>query len=261
VSQILLQRRDYKSLETYLLKTYKQFTKENLFNKSNHNTKLQMLTYLVNTLFATNKLELSLQYASTLKEAMEEYSNLLFDKYAFFYYNALVLNYSVTNIDKGIELLEKIKNDKSLTNTPYYEVFVYLNLAILWFKKKDFHKSIKQLNKLYQHDSYKNIDKSLQFKIAMAELIIRYELQEYDFFEYRIKQIKKDFKLILEKEENKREKDFIEIIEEMFENVHDSFNKELKSKIESFIKSDLIEENEDAEVINYGNWLKSKIKK
>lgn len=261
VSQILLQRRDYKSLETYLMKTYNQFTKENLFNKSNHNTKLQMLTYLVNTLFATNKLELSLQYADNLKIAMEEYNNLLFGKYAFFYYNALVLNYSVTNIDKGIELLEKIKNDKSLTNTPFYEVFVYLNLAILWFKKRDFHKSIKQLNKLYQHDSYKNTDKSLQFKIAMAEIIIRYDLQEYDFFEYRIKQIKKDFKLILEKEENKREKDFIEIIEEMFENVHDSFKKELKSKIECFIKSDLIEENEDAEVINYGNWLKSKLKK
>jgi len=261
VSQILLQRRDYKSLESYLLKTYKQFTKENLFNKSNHNTKLQMLTYLVNTLFATNKLELSLQYASILKNAMEEFNNLLFDKYAFFYYNALVLNYSVTDIDKGIDLLERLKNDKSLKNTPFYEVFVYLNLAILSFKKKDYHKSIKQLNKLYQHDSYRNTDKSLQFKISIAELIIRYELQDYDFFEHRVKQMRKDFKVIVEKEENKREKDFISIISEMFNNAHDKLNKELKLKIESFIKSDLIEENEDAEVINYSNWLKSKIKK
>jgi hypothetical protein len=61
-SQILLQNREYQALEEYLLRTYKEFTKLELFNKNNHDTKLQMLTYLVNSLFKNDKLKLSLQY-------------------------------------------------------------------------------------------------------------------------------------------------------------------------------------------------------
>ena len=50
VSIILLQQQDYKSLEKYSLKTFNEFTKEKLFNKNDHDTKLQMLTYLINSL-------------------------------------------------------------------------------------------------------------------------------------------------------------------------------------------------------------------
>lgn len=81
VSQVLLQRHDYKPLEQYLLNIYKEFEKEKLFNKNNHDTKLQMLTYLVNTLFKNNKLKQSLQYAERLRSAMEEFHHILYDKY------------------------------------------------------------------------------------------------------------------------------------------------------------------------------------
>ena len=48
VTQILLQKRDYSALEAYLLTTYEEFVEEKLFHRSNHDTKLQMLVYLVN---------------------------------------------------------------------------------------------------------------------------------------------------------------------------------------------------------------------
>ncbi|MBL7882777.1 MAG: hypothetical protein JNL69_01810, partial [Bacteroidia bacterium] len=48
VSRILLQQQNYLSLEKYLIKTYHEFNKEKLFNEQNHNTKLQLLTYLTN---------------------------------------------------------------------------------------------------------------------------------------------------------------------------------------------------------------------
>ena len=43
VSRILLQRHDYPNLEIYLLKTFQEFSQNNLFGKSNHEIKLQML--------------------------------------------------------------------------------------------------------------------------------------------------------------------------------------------------------------------------
>ena len=94
VSQMLLQKQDYVSLEAYLKKTIAEFTSEHLFNKTNHEIKLQMLTYLVNSLFKTGKIDESLQYSDALHDAMLEFNSLHFERFEIFYYNSLVNNYS-----------------------------------------------------------------------------------------------------------------------------------------------------------------------
>ncbi len=258
VSKILLQRRDYKTLENYLLKTYKQFEKEQLFNKASHDIKLQMLSYIVNALFKNSKIKASLEYAEKLKKAMEEYNSIRYDKYLFFYYNSLVINYSVLDKDKAISILEELKNNEQLKKSSFYELFVYLNLAILWFDKGEFHKSIKNLNKLYLHHNYKNTDHALKFKIAIAELMIRYELQDFDFLEHKIGQIKKEYRVFFPREEHNREKRFIQLLDEMI--ITDSIlkDKTLLKKINEFIR-DRENTQDDAEIINYNDWLKSKI--
>lgn len=259
VSQILLQRHDFQNLEGYLLSTYQQFSKEKLFNRNNHNTKLQMLTYLVNTLFKNNKIQESLEYAERLKEAMEEYNRALYDKYFFFYYNSLVINYSKIDLDKAIEILEGLKSNELLKKTPFYEVFVYLNLGIFFFDKKDYRKSIRNINQLYMLDSYKSGDESLKFKIAIAELIIRHELKDFDFLEYRLGQVEKDYKKLINLPENNREKELLDIISIMAKEGFTMGNKALIKKVEKFLqhKQELAE---DTEVINYSEWLKAKMK-
>lgn len=260
VSRILLQRHDYVTLEVYLLKTYNQFNKSNLFTKTNHHIKLQMLTYLVNTLFKNKKHKQSLEYAGKLKSAMEEYNALLYDKYMFFYFNSLVINYAFIDIDKAIEVLEELKHNEKIKNTPYYEVFVYLNLGIQWFGKKDFRKAIANLNKMYSHDSYINTDDTFKFKVAIAELIIRFELKDFDFLEYRIDQLKKDYTVLLAKEENEREKEFIEIILSMMVTQEIEKNKTLLARIKYFIRQTVDQGIDDTEMINYNDWLKGKLK-
>lgn len=260
VSQVLLQRHDYKNLEDYLLTTYKHFTEEHLFNKGNHLTKLQMLTYIVNTLFKNGKLQQSLLYAEKLKAAMEEFGSLHYDKYLFFYYNSLVINYSKIDIDKAIEILEKLENNEQLKKTPFYEVFVYLNLAIFRFEKGDYRNAIKNLNKLVVHESYKNADRSLRFRIAIVELIIRLELNDFEFLEYRIAQIKKEYKDLLQNEENIRELKVIEIIRNVSLNGISKKNKKLNELVSQFLKDDKLASS-DTDVINYNKWLMDKFQK
>jgi hypothetical protein len=257
VSQVLLQRHDYKNLEDYLLTTYTQFTEEHLFNKGNHLTKLQMLTYSVNTLFKNGKIQESLSYAEKLKAAMEEFGKLHYDKYLFFYYNSLVINYSKIDIDKAIEILEQLENNEQLKNTPFYEVFVYLNLAIFRFEKGDYRNSIKNLNKLFIHESYKNADRSLRFRIAIAELIIRLELDDMEFLDYRTTQIKKEFKDLLQNEENKREQKLVEIIRYISLHGVSKKDKKLNNSVSQFLKEEQLTSS-DTDVINYNKWLKSK---
>ena len=96
-------------------------------------------------------------------------------------------------------------------------MFVYLNLAVSWFDKKDFHQSIRNLNKLYVLNGYASADRSLQFKIAIAELMIRYELKDFDVLESKIRQVKKDFREFITRQVNSREILMISVITKLIE--------------------------------------------
>lgn len=258
VSQILLQNRDYVALEEYLLKTFKEFTKLDLFNKNNHDTKLQMLTYLVNSLFKNDKLKQSLQYTDFLKQAMEEYGKLYFDKYLFFYYNSLVINYSKLDKDKAIQVLEDMRENPKITSTPFYEIFIYLNLGVLQFDLARYRESLRFITRLYQLTSYQNADKALQFKISVVELMIRFELRDLEYLEYRIARMKKDFRDLLKKEEFLKEKDFMLIIARL--DIAGGEPSTLR-KINLFIDKYRNSGDSDDEIINYANWLNDKMKK
>lgn len=259
VSKILLQRKDYRSLEKYLLGVYHDFEREKLFTKSNHETKLQMLTYLVNTLFKNDKTRLSLQYTEKLKHAMEEYHHLLYDKYLFFYYNSLVINYSVLDKQKAILILEDLRDNEKMRSKPFYELFIYLNLSVLWFDLHDYRKSIKNLTRLYLLDAYKTAATELKFKISLAELVIRFELNDMDVLEYKIRQVRKDYKAFLANKENKKEKEIIEIIVLLIQETGSKLKTSIKERIKRFVAGSSGKADTDSEIISYANWLKEKI--
>jgi tetratricopeptide (TPR) repeat protein len=255
VSQLLLQKKDFLNLEVYLLKSWETFNKENLFNKNNHDSKLQMLTYIVNTLFKNKKINDSLAYAEKLNISMKEYNNLYFDRYEIFYYNALVNNYSTYDVNKAIELLKEMQQNKNVNKVPFYELFIYLNLATSYFDLKQFNQSIKNLNKLYLIDAFKKADDTLKFKISIAELIIRYELKDGDLWKYRYDQIVKDYSVALSKDINEKEKDFILILKKASIAPSGIKDKELKEEIQLYINKYADAEHED-EIIDYIIWLK-----
>ena len=260
VSKILLQRHEYVALEKFLLKTYKYFEKNELFNKSNHDTKLQMLTYLVNSLFKNNKSEKSLQWAETLKLAMEDFDHLLYDKYFFFYYNALVINYSSVNPTKAIDILENLRENTKIKNNDYYIFFVYLNLAVLRFDNKEYKEASKHFNKISLLNWYKSADDSLQLKITVCELITRYQLQQYDVLIYKLDQTSRTFKTALTSEENKAEKEVVSLLKKLEKAVMLKKDKNLMEKVKE--KQDWMrkEINEETYIINYKNWLESLLK-
>jgi hypothetical protein len=259
VSRILLQQQDYKSLEKYLLKTYGEFTKEKLFNKNNHDTKLQMLTYLINSLFKNQKIDLSLEYVNKLKEAMNEFGGQLYSKYLFYYYNSLVINYSVKNIDKAIEILHEAKNDASIKKLPIYSVFVYLNLAVLNFDKKNFKESLKHLVKPMIEDAFRHLDEAWHLKLAVFELMIRYELADIDYLEHKSERVKKEYASLLKKEEYARQQQMISVLEMMVTSTGIKKDKQLLNRINVLLDGMMKESSSDTDIINYSQWLQLKI--
>jgi tetratricopeptide (TPR) repeat protein len=217
-----------------------------------------MLTYLVNSLFKNDKLKLSLKYTNVLHKAMEEFGKMLYDKYLFFYYNSLVINYSQLDKQKAIHVLDELRENKKITATPFYEIFVYLNLGVLHFDIQKYRESIRFISQLYQLNSYKNADRSLQFKIAVMELMVRYELSDFEYLDYRIGRIRKDFKDLIRNQEFLKEKEFLLIISKL--QIADQSRATMK-KMKQYVEKYKDYSDGDDEIINYTHWLNSKIKR
>jgi len=214
-----------------------------------------MLTFLINALFKNNKLEKSLQKTQLLFEAMQEYDGFLHDKFLFYYYNSLGINYSKIDNAKAIEILLKAKEEKVIKNSDYNYFFVCSNLALLYFDKKQFKPSIKYLSRIILHKNFYDFALSFQLKIVSAELIIRYEIEDFDYLEQRIYQVEKEFKVILLQEEFKREQLLIHIIKKLMFTNNINHDKNLKTDIDCLLNSTTSRQAEETDIINYNKWL------
>lgn len=256
VSRILLQEQNYSALEKYLIKTYSEFSKEKLFDKNNHDTKLQMLTYLANALFKNSKSQLSLQYLHELKNEMENFHRLHYEKYLFYYYNISVNNYAQNETEKALEILLDAKANPIIQKQAVYSGYINLNLAVTYFGLKQYRQALKNLVGLYLHEWYKSLDNGFRFRIAITELLMRYENKDEEFIEVRIQQILKEFPEIIKDTDYKKDIRFIHLIE--------SLNKErLDRKVQKNLIHDYLKNTysgagrHEDEIINYKDWLEN----
>jgi len=261
VSRILLQKEDYEALEEYLRETLKQFEKEKLFNKANHETKLQMITYLINAMFKNGKLDEAFEAVNQLKMAMEESNNRLHDKYLIYHYNALAYIYMVKDKAQAIDVLQQAIDD------PIIEKFaensrapLVANLALAYYYHGNLKQASKTMVKLKLDDSFEKLDQGFKLKIAIAEMMIRYDLEDHDFIEYQVDRIQKDFPDQLEMEVYSRQAEMLGILKALVYTPGLKKDESLMDKIESMINSAPAGEMADQDVLDYNGWLSEKIK-
>ena len=259
ISKLLLQKRLYVELEAFLKQSYKDCIDSNVFTKKTHEVKLQILTYLTNCLFKNKKYEESISNALELRKAIDEHDRLLYNKYIFYYYNGLVINYSSTDKEKAVEVLLQAKNDDAIKAFDYHYFFVCSNLALQHFDQKKYKPAIKNLSRIIQHKNFLNFDPSFQIKIITAELIIRYEIGDFDMLEVRIKSIKNRFKTLLSKDSFSREKILIKIISKLIYVQRIDLNENLQNDINLLLSIMPVEEADESDIINYNKWLSENI--
>lgn len=260
VSQVLLQRRDYEALEKYLLRTWKEFVRDRLFDRSNHDSKLQMLTYIVNTLFKNKNYKGSLKWSETLKSGLDEFNGMLYDKYMFFYFNSQVINYSVVDRTRAIETLNSMSVLPQITGNAFHQLFVHLNLSVLLFDEEEYRESVKHLTKLYLLDSYKTADDSLKLKISACELLARYELGQTDVADYKLKGLRREFSELLKSDEHYPEKELFDILRRLMGISRLKDEPVLLERIRAFIDWTGKNPREDSQIIDYKNWLQRQLK-
>ena len=251
-SRLQLQKRDYKSLEKFLIESYNEFEKDNLFSRSNHNEKLTLLTYLTNCLCKNKKHKESIKYAELLLISMKEYDSFLHDKYLFFYYNILVSNYAKTDKDKALDYLNKASNNEVIKQLPSYTSFIYLNKALIYFHEDDFRQAQKNMSRLILQEDFLFLDKAFQLKVLITDIIIRFKNGRHDIID-KIEDIRKNHKQLLLDEEYFRDREMINIISKK---MHDEDIADDKKRILSSM-SDY--DSEDLDIISYNIWLRNNL--
>jgi hypothetical protein len=259
LSQILIQSHNFVELEKFMLITYKRFVDEKWFDKSNHEIKLQMLVYIINATFKNRKFTESLDYAETLGEELSAFNNLLYDKYLFFYYNALVINYAQIDLTRGLKALDEAEREMKGMKNSYYDFFILLNKANLLFFQRKTNDAIRNLVRLYANDHYKNTDISFKLKIAVAECIMQYESGDKESSLKRVEQVIKQFKEQLATDDFKRERFILQLIPRLIANPVITANKKLFAEVKKFVLSPVNKSVEDGEVLRYRAWLSPKV--
>ena len=258
LSQIFLQLHNYEALEKMMRETYRLFEDKKWFNKDNHDLKLQMLTYYANALYKNGKHKESLSITGTLGTEIEQFNKLHYDRYLFFFYNLQIINNSVLNPLQALKILDEFQVEIHRKKNYYYDIFIYLNRAGLFYDTGRYKEALKSLVKLYVSDSYLKSDKSFRFKVEMSELIITYESAAYDTLLYRIEQVKKDYKAFTSNKSYQRDFSILDLLKLMAESSNVKHNAEIQKKIKVLLKQKTSSALADSEIISYEGWLSKK---
>jgi len=128
---------------------------------------------------------------------------------------------------------------------------------LAWFDLKEYHKATRSLTKLYMLKDFKDTDESLKLKIAVTDLITRFELNDLETFDYKLKQLKKDFKELISLGQHENEKLILDILQLMVSR-DEKKRKTLAAKVKSFLAQD--DDEEQSGFIDYKEWLSEKAK-
>lgn len=260
LSQMFLQQHNYIELEKLVKSTYSKFESEHWFDKSNHDLKLQMLTFCANALYKNNKWVESLEYAQKLGEEIKQFGKLHYEKYLFFYYNTRVQNYSVMDRPRGLEVLNEFEQEMHRKENTYYDFFIYLNRATLLYDMGRYKEALKSLVRLYVSGGFAKADKAFRFKIEVCELIITFESGETDTLDYRIGQVKKTFASLLELPQFKWDWAIVNLIEQMHHSANYKTDARIQKRMKALAKEKYMLTDQDADIIKYGRWLNQKMR-
>jgi hypothetical protein len=217
-----------------------------------------MLSWIVNVLFMNKKYVLSLEYAEKLKAEMVMYDNMLYDRFEFFYYNSLVINFSVINPKKAIDILLDLSTKEKIEKLTFNGVFVYLNLAVLYYGQKDFGKALHSLNKLYNYNGFESTDIRLKLKINLGELMMRFEENDNDILLYRLKQVHKDFENYFSENNSVWEAAFLDLFDMMMQDDKHRNAQQIKNTAHKLIDNIRSNTSQDDMLFAYDKWIAEK---
>lgn len=259
VKEILLEKKEYDALESYLIDFYTQMKESQSFTKAYLRDKIVLICWIVNTLSQNRKFTESLTWSEQLKSALEEQNQRYFQTFLWTYYQAMMVNHTcLGNLDIAVEQLEELLG-KTINQLPrQYIPYVKLNLFRLLHYQGDIRSSMQILIEIFQDGLEKELDTEVRLSSRMAEILLRIEDKDWEFAGYKYKEVRRKFRRTFEDPAYAGQLEMVLLLRAWIKQETLSPSDKLKEKALSFL------ENQDisfkiGDFINYKAWVFAKV--
>ena len=260
---VALSKKDFFSLEPYLLQQYNLLEQKNLFDKYNHDIKTHLLYMISHTYFRNKKFGQANSYCDLLFEAMNMYNKMTYNAF----YQKYVLLKSVILIYTGkaqeaIPLLEGIAAQKHLHIDKPHLLNTYINLSINHFYLKQYDKSLRNFRNLNHSDLWykKVMGSEWLLKKVLLEIMNHFELGNSDIVVAKVQFLERSFADFLQIPAYQRIKTFLFIVKKLNQDPDFAHFKNGEALLENAFEY-LPKEVEDIQAMTFYSWIKSKIYK
>lgn len=255
---IFLGKKDYKSIEGFLLNSYKKLKRTDYLEK-NKSDYLKILYACAHTLYRNKKFNESIVFLEEMELVLDQVTKGIYKEY---FPKYLLLFSACENfkgqLDFSIELLQQTLEIDYLQKEDYCNG--KLNLAVYHFENEDFRSANQTLINIGHSDKAleKFMGKEWRMKKHIIESIVQFELGNLDLAFDRIIAIERGFTELLKMQKYKKVGVFLSILKRVVNNPSIAQSDEFLQQVEGSF--DWVgAAYEDLQEMSYYAWLKSKM--
>jgi len=259
--KVLLSKKDFHSLEPYIIRIYEQLTKIQEFSKRDHFYKINILYMISHILYRNRKFEASNTYLKLMKEAMKEYNNSYFQQFYPKFIMLQAANYTYLNQNKkSIESLTTIPVKDLKKMSTENQLHIKMNLVV-YYGNEMCYKNANQILQTFNHsDNWleKKMGVEWVLKKNLIEIMLQYELGNIDIVLNRIRAFESSYSQLFNHPLYSRVSLFIKTIKTILDTPDIIQNKVFIEEVkETLVAAD--SEQEDLQAMAFYAWLKAKM--
>lgn len=259
--RVMLSKKDFYNFEPYVIRMYNEMISNYGFSKKNHYYKIHILYMIAHILYRNRKFESSNKYMDKMYKAMQEYNKAYYNKFYPKYVMLSAANYSYLNQNNlSINILSSI-SDATLKKLPVQDQLnIKMNLIIYYGNSGDFKQSNRIIHTLNHSDKWLTKKMGIEWvmKKNMIEIMIQYELGNYEIALNRIRSFERSFSDLFKHPLYARALLFIQKVKTIINNPLIIKDKKFVDEvINELVK--IPSEQEDLQAMAYYAWLKGKM--
>ncbi|MGB0882897.1 MAG: hypothetical protein ACPGSO_08075 [Vicingaceae bacterium] len=261
--RVMLSKKDFYSLEPYIIKTYEQLTENHGFSKRDHYYKINILYMIAHILYRNRKFDASNKYLIQMKTAMEEYNSSYFQQFYPKYVMLQAANFSYLNQNaKSIEILQSIPEKELKKMSTANQLHVKMNLIVFYGFEQLYKEANKSLQTFNHSDNWleKKMGVEWVLKKNLVEIMLQYELGNIDIVMNRIRAFEMSYSKLFTHPLYSRVSLFIKTIKTIMDTPDIMQNKVFIEEVkDTLVRQD--SEQEDLQAMGFYAWLKAKMTK
>ena len=258
--KVKFSKKDFYSFEPFVIEMYKELSKHG-FSKKNHFYRINILYMIAHSLYRNRKFDESTTYLTEMFNEMSAYNNTYYKQFYPKHIMLLAANHSFSNKnEQSIEMLESIKPSVLSKLTTEEQLNIKLNLAVYLGYAEEYKKCNFILQTLNHTDNWLTKKMGIEWvlKKNMIEIMIQYELENYEIALNRIRSFERNFSGLFNHPIYSRANLFMQTIKKIINNPHITKDNDFVEEVVStLVKTP--SEQEDLQAMTFYSWLKSKM--